>query len=294
MDKYLQGFLEYLLVEKGLSANTLEAYKRDIRKLLQYLKEHNIELAAVNRDTLAAYIYHLKKLNYTPATIAREIASLRAFFRFLNIDGIIDTEPTANIETPKIAKKLPKVLSEEDTAILLEKNSRMGPLELRDWAILEVFYATGMRVSEMVNLNLGQIDLDLAFVRCIGKGNKERIIPLGSVAVRALKAYLKKGRPELLKDVSERAVFLNYHGQRLTRQGYWRIVKRHARQAGVNLAISPHTLRHSFATHLLTNGADLRSVQELLGHSDISTTQIYTHLTKQRLKDVYNKTHPRA
>jgi len=294
VDKYLQGFLEYLLVEKGLSANTLEAYKRDIRKLLQYLKEHNIELAAVNRDTLAAYIYHLKKLNYTPATIAREIASLRAFFRFLNIDGIIDTEPTANIETPKIAKKLPKVLSEEDTAILLEKNSRMGPLELRDWAILEVFYATGMRVSEMVNLNLGQIDLDLAFVRCIGKGNKERIIPLGSVAVRALKAYLKKGRPELLKDVSERAVFLNYHGQRLTRQGYWRIVKRHARQAGVNLAISPHTLRHSFATHLLTNGADLRSVQELLGHSDISTTQIYTHLTKQRLKDVYNKTHPHA
>ncbi|MFY9174438.1 MAG: site-specific tyrosine recombinase XerD [Peptococcia bacterium] len=295
MDKYLQSFLEYLLVEKGLSANTLEAYRRDISRLNKYLEEKKIgKLEEVTKDTLASYLYSLKKAGQSPATIAREIASLRSYFRFLCLDGVIEKDPSLNLETPKLPQKLPKVLTEEDTATLLEKPEKMGPLEIRNLAVLEVLYATGMRVTELVNLNLGQVDLDLAFVRCLGKGSKERIIPLGAIAVEVLKVYLKESRPFLLKDVSERALFLNNRGGRLSRQSYWKIIKEQARNTGVNSAITPHTLRHSFATHLLANGADLRSVQELLGHSDISTTQIYTHLTHGRMKEVYKKTHPRA
>lgn len=295
MDKYLQTYLEYLLVEKGLSANTLEAYKRDIKKLIEYLRIKGIEKPEdVTKDTLAAYLYTLKKAGQSPATIAREIASLRSFFRFLCLDEVLDKDPSLNLETPKLPQKLPKVLSEQEAATLLEEHGKMGPLEIRNLAILEILYATGMRVSELVNLNLGQVDLDLSFVRCLGKGNKERIIPLGAVAVEVLQVYLKESRPTLLKIVSERSLFLNKRGKRLTRQSYWKIIKEQAKETGVNSAITPHTLRHSFATHLLANGADLRSVQELLGHADIGTTQIYTHLTQGRLQEVYKNTHPRA
>lgn len=295
MDKLLQAFIEYLLVEKGLSSNTIEAYQRDISKLLEYLKHKSIkQIDNVSKDTLAAYIFYLKKKEQSPATIARQIAALKGFFRFLCLEGVIGVDPSLNLESPKLAKKLPRVLSEEEMINLLEKKNTDKPIELRDLAILELLYATGMRVSELVNLNLGQVDLDLAFVRCVGKGDKERIIPLGLIAVHAIKAYLKEIRPKLLKNVAELALFLNHHGQRMTRQGYWKLIKKYAQTTGLTKAITPHTLRHTFATHLLAHGADLRSVQELLGHADVATTQIYTHLTKSRLKEVYEKTHPRA
>lgn len=295
MDKLLQAFIEYLLVEKGLSHNTLEAYRRDIRKHLDYLKDKEInQIGEVSKDTLAAYLFYLKKKQQSPASIARQIAALKGFFRFLCLEGIIVREPSLNLESPKLAKKLPRVLSEEEMGSLLAKKSNSKPIEFRDLAILELLYATGMRVSELVNLKLGQVDLDLALVRCIGKGDKERIIPLGSVAVQAITTYLKEIRPQLLKNVSERALFLNYHGKRMTRQGYWKLIKKYTQATGLTRTISPHTFRHTFATHLLINGADLRSVQELLGHADVSTTQIYTHLTKSKLKEVYEKTHPRA
>lgn len=295
MDKYIKSFLEYLLVEKGLSANTLEAYRRDISRLNKYLTAKKIEqMADVTKDTLAAYLYYLKKEGQSPSTVAREIASIRSFFRYLCLDGVLEKDPSITLENPRLPKKLPQVLTEEDTNTLLAKPIKMDHLQLRNLAILELLYATGMRVSELVNLNLAQLDLDLAFVRCIGKGNKERVIPIGAIAIKALEVYLRESRPLLLKNVSERALFLNNHGRRLTRQSYWKIIKEQARDTGINSGITPHTLRHSFATHLLANGADLRSVQELLGHSDISTTQIYTHLTQGRLKEVYQHTHPRA
>lgn len=295
MDKLLDVYIEYMQVEKGLSKNTLEGYRRDTARLIDYLRDKKIRhIQDVRKDTLAAYVFYLKKQELSPASIARRISSLKGFFRFLCLEDYIEDDPSLNLESPKLAKKLPRVLSEKEISSLLEKKDISKPMELRDKAILELLYASGMRVSELANLNYHQVDLDLAFVRCIGKGNKERIIPLGSAAVQAVREYLKVIRPRLLKKVSEEALFLNHHGQRMTRQGIWKIIKKQALLTGVNRAITPHTMRHSFATHLLANGADLRSVQELLGHSDISTTQIYTHLTKKKLREIYEKTHPRA
>lgn len=295
MDRQLLGLIEYLQVEKGLADNTLAAYKRDLRKFLKYLKEKEIKgMGEVSKDTLSAYIYYIRKKGDAPATVARQIASIKGFFRFLYIEKIIAADPSLLLETPRLAQKLPQVLSEEEVDNLLKGMDSGKPADLRDKAMLELLYATGMRVSELVNLNMVQIDLEMAYVRCLGKGDKERIIPLGSVSVQAVKEYLSSARPKLLKNSSEKAVFVNHQGKRLTRQGFWKIIKSQARSRGIRKDITPHTLRHSFATHLLGNGADLRSVQELLGHADVSTTQIYTHLTGSKLKEVYNKTHPRA
>lgn len=295
MDELLNRFLEYLLIEKGLSANTLDAYKRDLRKFFTYLKAQNIDsLQVVNKDILAAYLYYQKKISISPSTIARQIAALKGFFRFLCLEDFIESDPTIYLETPKLKKKLPYILTVEEVDTLLQEPQGIEPIQLRDKAMLEVLYATGMRVSEMINLNIKQVHMDMAFVRCIGKGNKERIIPMGSYAAKCVKAYWEKGRPRLIRNPQENTLFINHHGKRMTRQGFWKIIKKHARKAGINKDITPHTLRHSFATHLLANGADLRSVQELLGHADVSTTQIYTHLNKKRLKEVYDQTHPRA
>lgn len=295
MDKHLQAFLEYLLVEKGLADNTLAAYKRDLKKFFRYLEGKKAEsLESVSRDTLSAYILYIRKKGESPATLARQIASLKGFFRFLCLEGVIETDPSLLLESPRLPQRLPRVLSESEVDNLLSIKESSKPAALRDKAMLETLYATGMRVSELVNLNMSQVDLDMEYVRCLGKGNKERIIPLGAVSVEALKQYLAYGRPKLLKNISEKAVFLNYLGKRMTRQGLWKILKRFARASGITRDITPHTLRHSFATHLLTNGADLRSVQELLGHADVATTQIYTHLTGSKLKEIYEKTHPRA
>lgn len=295
MDELLCTFLEYLQVEKGYSPNTVASYKSDLKKFLDFSKTKNkTDIREVKRDYLAAYIFNLHKGKNSPATMARHIASLKGFFRFLCLENILEIDPSINIETPKLAKKLPKVLTVDEVDMLLRDPLDVSFFSIRDKAMLELLYATGMRVSELINLDLIQIDLDMCFVRCTGKGDKERIIPIGSLAVKSIKTYLEFARSKLTGIKTTNALFLNNHGQRLTRQGFWKIIKKHALVKGIKKDITPHTLRHSFATHLLANGADLRSVQELLGHADVATTQIYTHLTKSRLKEVYESTHPRA
>lgn len=295
MDKLLKEFIEYLQVEKGLSANTQAAYQRDLHKFITYQKCKNKQnLEEIDKDFLAGYLYFLRKKSESPATIARQMSSLRGFFKFLCMEKYLEKDPTVYLETPKCPQKLPRVLSEEEVDRLMQAPQGTNPLQLRDKAILELLYATGMRVSELVNLNVQQLNLELAYVRCFGKGNKERIIPLGAFAAESIKIYLKKGRPFLIRNPQETTLFINYHGKHMTRQGIWKMIKKRAGESRIGKEITPHTLRHSFATHLLANGADLRSVQELLGHTDVSTTQIYTHLTKNKLKEIYQKTHPRA
>lgn len=295
MDKLLQGFLVYLQVEKGYSPNTVASYKFDLRDFFTVLELQDSEdVGKVTRDKISSYLYQLRKKNCRPATLARRVASLKTFFRFLCLERILQKDPTETLETPKQAKKLPKVMSVEEVDRLLKEPQEATAAALRDKAMLELLYAAGMRVSELVGLDLANLDLDIGFVRCIGKGSKERIIPLGSHAIHWMKAYLSRARAELCGARATNAVFLNSRGNRLTRQGFWKIIKKHAKLRGINKDITPHTLRHSFATHLLSNGADLRSVQELLGHADVATTQVYTHLTKSRLKEVYEQAHPRA
>ncbi len=295
MYELLSGFLEYLEVEKGLADNTLQAYKRDINKFILYIKSRGIEkIEKTDRNILSAYFHYLHKEKASPSTIARQMASLKGFFRFLCMEKLLEEDPAVHLEAPKLPQKLPNVMTEEEVSRLLQFSGNDDPLNLRDKAMLELLYATGMRVSELVNLDIQQLDLEMGYVRCLGKGDKERIIPLGSFAAGSLSDYLKYGRPKLLRVPSITALFLNYHGRRLTRQGFWKIIKAHAKKKGIVKSITPHTLRHSFATHLLLNGADLRSVQELLGHADVATTQIYTHLTKSKLKEIYIRTHPRA
>lgn len=295
LDKFLQAFLEYLQVEKGLSVHTLDAYKNDLSKFIHYLQNTGEkDIKELDQDFLAAYIFYLHKRHDSPATIARQIASIKGFFKFLCLEGILQKDQTIYLESPRLERKLPRVLTTDEIEQLLHDFKDLKPIQKRDRTMLEVLYATGMRVSELVNLKINQVDTELSYVRCLGKGNKERMIPMGKIASRYLQEYLEEARPLLIKNPQEKYLFINYRGGPLTRQGFWKIIKKYARKKGVEKEITPHTIRHSFATHLLANGADLRSVQELLGHADISTTQIYTHLTKSRLKEVYDKTHPRA
>ncbi len=295
MDKLLAEFIEYLQVEKGLARNTLDSYRRDVTKFLVYLQNmKKVKIEEIDKDLLAGYIFFLKKSMSSPATVARGLSSLKSFFRFLCLEKYLEVDPSVYLDTPKLAQKLPRVLTQEEVDRLLAAPRGFDPRTFRDRTMLEVIYATGMRVSELISLDINHVEVDLAFVRCAGKGNKERIIPIGSLAAHCLKEYLDRVRPLLVKKPGEKALFLNQQGKRMTRQGFWKIIKKYAVATGINKEITPHTLRHSFATHLLNNGADLRSVQELLGHVDISTTQIYTHLTKSQLKEIYNKTHPRA
>ncbi|CEE01930.1 MULTISPECIES: site-specific tyrosine recombinase XerD [Bacillaceae] len=297
MKDYLKDFLHYLIVEKGLAENTIQSYRRDISAYLIFI-ETKLQITDINHVTrvhIMQFLSCLKDEGKSARTIARHIASIRSFHHFLILDKIVDHDPTVHIETPHPELKLPKVLNTDEVDTLLNTPDLTTTLGLRDKAMLELMYATGMRVSELVNLNINDVHLSLGFVRCLGKGNKERIIPIGKMATEALKEYLEKARPKLINQKNKTdSLFMNHHGQRLSRQGFWKILKQMAVKAGIEKELTPHTLRHSFATHLLENGADLRSVQELLGHSDISTTQIYTHVTKTRLKDVYNQFHPRA
>lgn len=295
MDKLIERFIHYLAVERGLSQNTLESYQRDLIGYTNFLiKGGFLDVNQTRRASVIAYLAELQKNGRATTTISRNVASIRAFYGFLLHDGLIDGNPTANLESPKIEKRLPHVLSVQDVEALLDAPDLRESAGLRDKAMLELLYATGIRVSELVSLNTGDINLNMGFLKCYGKGAKERIIPLGSVALKFLQDYTDHSRQQLLRGKEETSLFLNHHGQRLTRQGFWKIIKKYAKQANIKKDITPHTLRHSFATHLLENGADLRSVQEMLGHADISTTQIYTHITKSRLKEVYAKTHPRA
>lgn len=289
------NFLYYLTVEKGLSDNTIASYQFDLKSFTAFLTKKSItDIKEISRNDIIAYLLSLKKQEKSHATLARHMACIKSFFHFLLREKIISEDPTCHLETPKLAQLFPQVLSMKETEHLLNQPNAGTILGLRDKAMLELIYATGLRVSELVNLNVQDINLEMGFLRCVGKGSKERIVPIGSFSVNALKEYLSRSHVKLVKKTKEDALFVNQHGRRLTRQGFWKILKAYAKKAKISINITPHTLRHSIATHLLENGADLRTVQEILGHADITTTQIYTHLTKTHLKEVYDQSHPRA
>ena len=286
----MQLFLEYLTVELGLSANTRQAYERDLRLFCKTLGFKNSDaLVNVSREQITGYMTQLKEKGLAAATIARKLAAIKAFYRFMTAEGYMDANPAEVVEAGTKGIKLPRVLSEDEVVRLLNQPDITTAEGFRDRTMLEVLYATGMRVSELINLTLERVDLNMKYIIAFGKGSKERIVPLGSVAAEFLQ------RPKLTHaGRNTNIVFLAFGGHELTRQRFWQIIRAYGRKANINKALTPHILRHSFATHLLDNGADLRSVQELLGHSDISTTQIYTHLTNKRLRDIYAKAHPRA
>ncbi len=288
--------MEYLTVELGLSANTRQAYERDLRLFCKTLGFKNSDaLVNVSREQITGYMTQLKEKGLAAATIARKLAAIKAFYRFMTAEGYMDANPAEVVEAGTKGIKLPRVLSEDEVVRLLNQPDITSAEGFRDRTMLEVLYATGMRVSELINLTLERVDLNMKYIIAFGKGSKERIVPLGSVAAEFLQQYLEKVRPKLThEDRKTNIVFLAFGGHELTRQRFWQIIRAYGRKANINKALTPHILRHSFATHLLDNGADLRSVQELLGHSDISTTQIYTHLTNKRLRDIYAKAHPRA
>ncbi len=298
VEDQVKDFIHYLIVERNLAHNTIVSYERDLKKYVQYLQkvEQRCRWNDVTRFHIMQFLKFLKEKGSSPKTIARHLASVRSFHQFLLREKAADQDPTVHIETPQLPRKLPNVLSMAEVEALLEAPKQNTPFSIRDKAMLELLYATGIRVSELIQLNVSDVHLTMGFIRCYGKGRKERIVPIGKMATEALKRYMEQGRPELLqrKKGTTDALFLNHHGERLTRQGCWKILKRLAQEANIQKTLTPHTLRHSFATHLLENGADLRAVQEMLGHADISTTQIYTHVTKTRLKDVYKQFHPRA
>lgn len=292
----MQLFLEYLTVELGLSANTRQAYERDLRLFCKTLGFKNSDaLVNVSREQITGYMTQLKEKGLAAATIARKLAAIKAFYRFMTAEGYMDANPAEVVEAGTKGIKLPRVLSEDEVVRLLNQPDITTAEGFRDRTMLEVLYATGMRVSELINITLERVDLNMKYIIAFGKGSKERIVPLGSVAAEFLQQYFEKVRPKLThEDRNTNIVFLAFGGHELTRQRFWQIIRAYGRKANINKALTPHILRHSFATHLLDNGADLRSVQELLGHSDISTTQIYTHLTNKRLRDIYAKAHPRA
>lgn len=297
MNLTIEDFIHYLVVERGLAPNTIESYKRDLVKYAEYLKkvETVSSFEEVTREHIIAFMRYMMENGKSSKTIARHVASIRSFHQFLLREHIVDKDPSVHIETPQVERTLPKVLSPDEVEALLTAPDESTPFGKREKAMLELLYATGIRVTELMNLNVEDVHMTMGFVRCIGKGDKERIVPMGKMASGALQKYIEESRPKLLKrNQKEEALFLNHHGRRLTRQGFWKILKKLALSAQIEKELTPHTLRHSFATHLLENGADLRAVQEMLGHADISTTQIYTHVTKKRLKDVYNEFHPRA
>lgn len=293
MEKYLREYKNYLTLEKGLSENSIISYISDIEIFAEFCKRNNYDLSLVTEGVLQEYLIFMKTKNYKTTSISRNISALRSFFLFLIEEKILLNNPLIEINKPKMGLRLPKILSVEeiDKILKLPQGDLLG---LRDKAILETLYATGMRISELINLDLNSVNLELSYVQCIGKGNKERIVPLGSIAHNAVEEYLKIVRPKLILDYRINKIFLNSRGKGLTRQGVWKIIKKYAEKSGIKKEISPHTFRHSFATHLLENGADLRSVQEMLGHADISTTQIYTHISKKQLYKIYNSAHPRA
>ena len=288
--------MEYLTVELGLSANTRQAYERDLRLFCKTLGFKNSDaLVNVSREQITGYMTQLKEKGLAAATIARKLAAIKAFYCFMTAEGYMDANPAEVVEAGTKGIKLPRVLSEDEVVRLLNQPDITTAEGFRDRTMLEVLYATGMRVSELINLTLERVDLNMKYIIAFGKGSKERIVPLGSVAAEFLQRYLEKVRPKLTHaGRNTNIVFLAFGGHELTRQRFWQIIRAYGRKANINKALTPHILRHSFATHLLDNGADLRSVQELLGHSDISTTQIYTHLTNKRLRDIYAKAHPRA
>ena len=293
MEKDIKNFLEFIKSDKKLSKNTLESYQRDILQYQEYLEEKKIDYKEVNNENVLGYLDYLKGLDKKASTISRHLASIRLFYQYLLKNKIVKEDPTKWIQSPKIEKKAPSILSSQEVSLLLEQPTGEGLKSIRDIAMLEVAYATGMRVTEIISLNVSDIDIESSLVTCKNE-NKQRIIPLGKLSLSALKEYMTIARPNMIKDDNETALFVNVNGKRLTRQGFWKIIKFYKEQAHITKDITPHVLRHSFATHLLQNGADLKSIQTMLGHSDISSTQVYMQFQDDSLKNIYNKAHPRA
>jgi integrase/recombinase XerD len=293
----ISSFLMHVRVEKGLSANTVTAYRRDLMKFEQFAKKRKLTLEAVTRDDLVDFLAGLYREKLESRTVARHLVTLRNFFRFAQIQETIAEDPSINLESPKIRRSLPGYLRLEEVERLLSQPDLKTTLGMRDRAMLELLYSTGLRVSELVSLRVNDLDSKLGCVRCIGKGDKERIVPVGRSALGMVEKYLRDARPQLVRQgraVNSATLFVNRRGASLSRVGVWKILSQYGRRAGLRVALTPHMLRHSFATHLLERGADLRSVQLMLGHADISTTQIYTHVVEERLKQVYKAHHPRS
>jgi integrase/recombinase XerD len=294
VDPALQRFLEAVWMERGLSANTLAAYRADLTSLARWLEARGNSLLAASRIELLGFIAARVEGGSRPRSTARQLSSFRRFYRFMVREGLIEVDPTAQIAMPKIGRSLPKSLSEAEVDALLEAPTVADPLGHRDRTMLEVLYATGLRVSELVSLKHNQVNLNQGVMRVVGKGNRERLIPLGDEAVGWLQQFMQGPRVEILLERQTDYLFPTRRGDRMTRQAFWHIIKRYSKKAGVEKELSPHTLRHAFATHLLNHGADLRVVQMLLGHSDLSTTQIYTHVARERLKELHSQHHPRG
>lgn len=301
MDANIQDFLNHLAAERGSSENTVAAYRNDLSQFSEFVSRRaqagENGWGELSRDDLISYILWLKEREYASATVARKVAAMKSFCGFLVRTGAIEDNPAEELDSPKVKKQLPSTLSptEVDRLLALPAHAGSSPKALRDTALLEMLYATGMRVSEIAGLGLEDLDLEAGTVRCLGKGSKERVMPLYAEAAHAVRVYLEKGRPALAAGHTDnRTLFLNPRGEKLTRQGLWLIIKAYARELGLEDRVTPHTLRHSFATHMLNGGAGLREVQKLLGHANISTTQVYTHISQDRLREVYDDAHPRA
>lgn len=296
MDRFIVAFLDYIRFEKGLAANTSAAYRRDLLKFADYLqRNYHIERwEEVSKKHIIAYLSWAMDQRAANSSVARSFSSIKGLFKYLVVENYIGLNPTTDLETPKIKRKLPQVLTIEEVDQLMEQPRVLLPLGLRDRAMLELMYGTGIRVSELLALQLEDLNVMAGFLRCLGKGRKERIIPVNQTSILWVERYLGRSRNILLKGRQDRTMFLNAHGRKLSRQGFFKILAQYGEKTGIGKDLTPHTLRHSFATHLLENGADLRAVQEMLGHADISTTQIYTHLTKSRLREVYHQCHPRS
>lgn len=293
MEKQVKLFLDFLKDDKKLSDNTLQSYRRDIEQYEKYVSDNKINYLKVTEETILEYMEFLREENKKESTISRSLASIRSFYQYLIRVKKIKKDPTMTIESPKINKRIPNILTSKEVELLLDQPKDVDLKGTRDKAMLEFAYATGMRVTEMISLDIDDVKLDEGYVVCRGR-SKSRNIPLGSMSLKALKEYIDNARPYLIRDESEEALFVNVNGTRLTRQGFWKIVKYYKEQAHIEKDITPHVLRHSFATHLLQNGADLKAIQTMLGHSDISSTQVYMQFQDEGIKNIYKKTHPRA
>ena len=293
MEKQLKLFFEFLENDKKLSDNTLQSYKRDIKQFKEYLNQKGKDYSNITKEDMKEYIEHLQSIGKKASTISRCIASIRSFYQYELKNKKVEQDPTDQIQSPKIEKRVPSVLTSKEVALLLEQPKDVDLKGIRDKAMLEFAYATGMRVTEIISLNLEDVNIEEGYVTC-KNGSKQRNIPLGTMSLKALKEYIENARGILIKDESEKSLFVNINGKRLTRQGFWKIVKFYKEQAHITKDITPHVLRHSFATHLLQNGADLKAIQTMLGHSDISSTQVYMQFQDEGLKNIYKKAHPRA
>ena len=293
MEEQLNLFFGFLENDKKVSLNTLQSYKRDLKQFEKYIEDNGEDYAEVTNDGIKEYIEHMQEIGKKPSTVSRGLASIRSFYQYEAKNKVVEKDPTEGIQSPKIEKRVPSVLTSSEVALLLDQPKDVDLKGTRDKAMLEFAYATGMRVTEIISLNIEDVNLETGYATC-RNGKKERTVPMGNMSLKALKEYVLEARPTMIRDDNEKALFVNVNGQRLTRQGFWKIIKYYKDQAHIDKDITPHVLRHSFATHLLQNGADLKSIQTMLGHSDILSTQVYMQFQDESLKNIYKKAHPRA